>query len=85
MWPLFVLIPDENLTLKKYEYCNDFIFPKFHGDVPAMGIIICLVVNASCTKEGPRIFMHCLVPTKTKYLMFHVIQKKFLWNLTQTG
>ncbi|KAF3555900.1 hypothetical protein F2Q69_00010894 [Brassica cretica] len=52
----FVLIPDSNIEAAKEEF-KDFLFARFHGDVPHMGRIIG-VVNALWEKTGPRIFVH---------------------------
>lgn len=52
----FVLIPDENIAATKEEFC-DFVYARFHGDVPSMSRII-RVVNAIWARAGPRIFVH---------------------------
>ncbi|KAF8110674.1 hypothetical protein N665_0080s0009, partial [Sinapis alba] len=52
----FVLIPDENIAAAKQEF-KDYLFARFHSDVPPMGRIIG-VLNAVWAKSGPRIYVH---------------------------
>ncbi|KAG2291560.1 hypothetical protein Bca52824_038229 [Brassica carinata] len=54
----FVLIPEDNIQAAKKEF-KDFIYAKFHSDVPQMGRIIG-VLNAISAKSGPRIYVHSL-------------------------
>ncbi|CAN6882135.1 unnamed protein product, partial [Brassica oleracea] len=55
---LFVLIPDENIAAAKEEF-KDYLFARFHSDVPPMGRIIG-VINAVWAKSGPRIYVHSI-------------------------
>lgn len=54
----FVLIPEENIQAAKKEF-KDYIFAKFHSDVPPMGRIIG-ILNAVWANYGPRIYAHNL-------------------------
>lgn len=54
----FVLIPDENIAAAKEEF-KDYLFARFHSDVPPMGRIIG-VINAVWAKSGPRIYVHSI-------------------------
>lgn len=54
----FVLIPEDNIQAAKKEF-KDFIYAKFHSDVPQMGRIIG-VLNAIWAKSGPHIYVHSL-------------------------
>ncbi|RID62459.1 hypothetical protein BRARA_E01532 [Brassica rapa] len=52
----FVLIPDDNIASAKEEF-HEFIFARFSGDCPSMGLIIG-IINSLWAKIGPRIFVH---------------------------
>ncbi|XP_013632660.1 PREDICTED: uncharacterized protein LOC106338171 [Brassica oleracea var. oleracea] len=76
----FVLIPDENIESAKLEF-KDFIYARFHGDIPQMGRIIG-VINVVWAKSGPKIYVHRI---GHGYFLLRVTNPKILsrtcWNI----
>ncbi|KAL0667278.1 hypothetical protein Bca4012_029982 [Brassica carinata] len=76
----FVLIPDENIESTKLEF-KDFIYARFHGDIPQMGRIIG-VINVVWAKSGPKIYVHRI---GHGYFLLRVTNPKILsrtcWNI----
>ncbi|CAF2045627.1 BnaA09g29260D [Brassica napus] len=80
----FVMIPDKNIESAKLEF-KDFIYARFHSNVPTMGRIIG-IINAVWAKSGPKIYVHdigngCFLLRVTNARTREVLLSRSCWNI----